>query len=266
MRTEAVDPEETARRILGAEPSDGSLYLLGTTGRQLFAFAQARRAVGEGPTLRVLSDREPLRRLREDFPVAARAAECVEQGSLALREGTLPVAGAMAVGDERVYAPVTAEGASAHVAGDGSFRSVARAACREWWASGEPFDLRTPPLSGMREATLETFGSAVWADYETTLDAAAGLRDRSNFDAVAAGVLIGARHRLAQREVARWAEDVGLASRATVSRTKNALADDGVVTTDPAAGRRRQRLLLTDEYAAMADEHGVAEVIVRIVV
>lgn len=255
---------ETARRILEREPTDGSVYLVRPSDRQLFAFTQASRE-SSGPTVRVLAPHESLVGLRSDFPAASRAAEAVDCEELAFREADPPAAGVLAVGSERVYAPLVADGDSTHLAGTGSFQSVARAACERWWASATPFDLRTPPLARLRETTLDRFDAAVWDDYETTLTAATRLRDRTAFDATAAGVLVGARHGLSQRAVARWAEHAGVASRGTVSRTKRELESDGVVTAEPTASSGRHRLALTDEYAAMADDHGLAELVVRIV-
>lgn len=259
---ESVEPEETARRLIGE--ADGELYLLGATARQLVAVTTAVRDVSG--VVRVLSERAPLRRLRADFTVAARAAEAVDAGRLAFGEYDADRhGGTIAVTETRVYTWLFAEGASACFGGDGSFHAAVREYCRTAWQEASSFALRTPPLARVRSSLRETFEPGVARDFETTLEAATRLRDRTNFDAVAAAVLVGARHDLAQYDLAKWGEDVGLASRATFSRVKNGLSEDGVVETSNGGPRERQRLGLTAEYDQMADDHGLAEVIVRIV-
>ena len=63
-------------------------------------------------------------------------------------------------------------------------------------------------------------------------------------------LLAGARHSELLSEISKWGEDVGLASKATFSRSKSDLEDVGIVETEKVpidVGRPRLRLRLVED-------------------
>jgi DNA-binding MarR family transcriptional regulator len=69
---------------------------------------------------------------------------------------------------------------------------------------------------------------------------------------VTVSLLVAARNRELLYDISRWGEDVGLASKATFSRTKSQLEERGLLDTEKVpidVGRPRLRLRLTDGLA-----------------
>jgi predicted transcriptional regulator len=63
-------------------------------------------------------------------------------------------------------------------------------------------------------------------------------------------LLAAAKHEELLYDISTWGEEVGMASKATFSRTKNQLEERGLIATEKVpidVGRPRQRLLLGDE-------------------
>jgi hypothetical protein len=68
-------------------------------------------------------------------------------------------------------------------------------------------------------------------------------------------LLVAGRHELLLHDLSTWGEELGVASKATFSRGKTALIEDGILTSEKVpieVGRPRLRLLLTDEHAALS--------------
>src|SRR5699024_7273037 len=81
-------------------------------------------------------------------------------------------------------------------------------------------------------------------------------RGRSGLTEVGVSVLVAAKHGELLYDISVWGEDVGLASRATFSRIKAQLEEEGLITTEKVpidVGRPRMRLRLGDEQLREAD-------------
>jgi len=64
-------------------------------------------------------------------------------------------------------------------------------------------------------------------------------------------------------DISRWGEDVGIASKATFSRTKTRMEESGVIATEKVpidVGRPRLRLRLGDERLDVDDDREFARV------
>ncbi|MFB6184704.1 MAG: DUF5821 family protein, partial [Haloarculaceae archaeon] len=64
-------------------------------------------------------------------------------------------------------------------------------------------------------------------------------------------------------DISKWGEDIGLASKATFSRTKTKLEDMGLIDTEKVpidVGRPRLRLMLGDDRLSEADTDELASV------
>lgn len=83
--------------------------------------------------------------------------------------------------------------------------------------------------------------------------------DGDGLDEVTISLLVAARNEVLLYDISKWGEDVGIASKATFSRTKTKLEELGLIDTEKVpidVGRPRLRLKLgADELvAAGADE------------
>ncbi len=224
---------------------------------------------GELPHLRVLGVGEELRKVRRNFLVASRAADLVDTGVLELHERKPSHNTTLLAAPEAVYVPIhidTVDGTA--VTRHEAFREDVYDWCERNWEITEPFDLRTPPLSLVRETLDGEFDPAAREDFDQVLDSTVDVRDTGDLDEVMASLLVAAKHELLHYNLSKWGEDIGLASKATFSRKKGKLEEMGVLTTEKVAvdmGRPRQRLVFTEEYRDEVQRDGLSNLITNVV-
>lgn len=122
-------------------------------------------------------------------------------------------------------------------ASDANFRMPSRSKMYATLADGESYD---------------DFGEELARDYQALLEALEDNEGVDNAEISLDSVLLlaGAKHEVPQYDLGRWAENVGAASKATVSRRKQRLEDLGIINTTKIPrdiGRPRQRLHLADD-------------------
>lgn len=203
----------------------------------------------DDPSVRVFVDREPLKTLLDDFLIASVVADLVAEGLLSLRTLEDVPRHSLLLTDGVAISLV--EGTE-HVAGltttDDSFLAQTTREYESRWERAEPYSIRTPPLSTIRETLDDEFGPETAADFDRvleTLDTARGNGD--GLDEVTISLLVAANNGELLYEISRWGEDIQLASKATFSRTKNQLEDVGLIDTEKVpidVGRPRLRLVL----------------------
>jgi hypothetical protein len=211
----------------------------------------------EGPVVRLLADEGVLKDVMDDFIVASRAADLIEADRLSLRtyqngDNTLLVT------EDTVAALVAAGGRVAALATDeAQFIDGAHEEYAEIWEDAEPFGLRTPAITQVRETLRESLGPDTADDFDevlATLETARG--DGDGLDEVTISLLVAARNRQLLYDISKWGEDVGIASKATFSRTKTRLEEVGLIETEKVpidVGRPRLRLLLGEDGLEDAD-------------
>jgi len=129
-------------------------------------------------------------------------------------------------------------------------------------AEAPAYNLYTPPLSDVVELLEDHFDADVSDDFHTGVQTA--YDQDFGLDSASIAVLLGGFHELQYHDLGLWAEVSEFASRATLSRAKTTLEDQGILTTEDIEtemGRPRQRLLLTEDYADIDDFIGVLEAI-----
>ena len=222
------------------------------------------RVLGEdAPSVRLLADVGALKAATNDFLVAGRAANHVEDGVLEIRrydEGT----NALLVSESSVTAVVRGDD---HAAGlttdDGTFVADASGRFADAWADAEAYDLRTPPLAEVHETLEAELGESTAGDFDAVLSALESARDGAGLDEVTVSLLVAARNGDLLYDISRWGEDVGIASKATFSRTKTRMEESGVIATEKVpidVGRPRLRLRLGDERLDVDDDREFARV------
>ena len=243
----------------------GVAYVVDPTPAILRALVESGVDADRPAPVRVLADRTVLKTVADDFTVATAAAELVDRGAIELRVADAdPAAGnALVVTDESVVAVVPmGERAAGLATDDDAFVGEAAETYRNRFEAADAFTLRTPALSAVR-ASLETdLGDDVRADFDAVFES---LDDDSgpDLDEVVVSLLVAARNDVLLYDISKWGEDVGIASKATFSRTKSELEDRGVIETEKVpidVGRPRLRLRLGDDRLREADPARLASI------
>ena len=246
-------------RVLGA--ADGDVVVVAPDPETVEGLVGALD--DESPSVRLLAGTDALKGALEDFLVAGRTADHVENGTLEIRRydgGT----NALAVSESAVTAVVRGDG---HVAGlvteEAAFVSDANQRFDGAWAGAEAHDLRTPSLARVRDTLEAELGEPTAEDFDAALSALGAVSDDAGLDEVTVSLLVAARNGDLLYDISRWGEDVGIASKATFSRTKTRMEDAGVVETEKVpidVGRPRLRLRLGDERLDVEDAGELARV------
>jgi len=246
--------------VLAAD--DDGLYLVNPTPETIEDLVEVLDA--DSPTVRLLAPEDTLKDVMDDFLVASSAADHVESGNLELRTAAGD-ANTLVVTDAAVVSLVSA---GDHAAGlttdDGAFVGGAHEQYSSAWDSAEEFNLRTPALSRVRNSLNEELGEPTARDFDSVLDSLETARgDGDGLDEVTISILVAARNEDLLYDISKWGEDVGIASKATFSRTKSRLEEMGLIDTEKVpidVGRPRLRLKLGDDRLEDAETGELASV------
>ncbi|WP_158056214.1 transcriptional regulator TbsP [Halorussus halophilus] len=220
---------------------------------------------GDLPTVRMLAQEGTLKDVMEDFIVASNAADLIDAGELSLRTTDEVPSNSLLVTDEVVIALVTADD---HVGGlttdDETFVGDAYDSYEAQWEDASQFSLRTPPLSRVRETLGDEISPDAQEDFDEVLSSMETARgDGDGLDEVTISLLVAAKNEALLYDISKWGEDVGIASKATFSRTKTKLEDMGLIGTEKVpidVGRPRLRLKLANDDLRSADTDQIAGV------
>ncbi|WP_324662344.1 transcriptional regulator TbsP [Haloarcula sediminis] len=246
---------ETDTPIYVVNPSQETISSLMTTLDRQDADAEVR----------MLADERTLKDVMDDFLVASTAADLVEAGTLSMRLLERVPNHSVAVTAEGVYALVTIGDVVGGLGtDDDAFVDDAAAYYENTWESAEAYSLRTPAISRVRTTLESEIGPETAADFDSVLGSLSTARgDGDGLDEVTISLLVAARNNELLYDISKWGEDVGLASKATFSRTKTKLEDMGLIDTEKVpidVGRPRLRLMLGDERLEDADSDELATV------
>ena len=266
VRTNLIAEEmnDILREVLEAE--DTELLLVRPTRGAFEALVSVATAFeGSPPTIRVLADESLLKDVVDDFIVASNAADLVDDGVLELRTSTVDEGNTLVVTDDAVLALVTAsEQVAALASDDDSLVASAFETYTAVWDDSPEFTLRTPSLSVVRESLESDISVDIRADFDTVLSSLQTVRgDDQGLDEVTISLLVAAKNEVLLYDISKWGEDIGIASKATFSRTKTKLEDLGLVDTEKVpidVGRPRLRLKLGDDRLRQADADQLAGV------
>ena len=247
------------------ETDSDNVYLINPTAPVLETFVRVATAIEDRPVVRLLADERTLKDVLDDFIVASNAADLVDDGVLEIRTQEAAPQNALAITDDAVVALVEAGDRFAGLGTqDESFAGVAREAYTAEWEAAEPFGLRTPALSVVTETLESDIGPTAEADFSDILNSLETARgDGDGLDEVTISLLVAARNEALLYDISKWGEDVGIASKATFSRTKTRLEDMGLIDTEKVpidVGRPRLRLKIADDRLAEADSDQIATV------
>ncbi len=217
----------------------------------------------ELPTLQVLAAPDVLNASLEDFILASQVADLIDHGSLELRTTTDIARSSLLVSDDAIVTVVTLDaGLTGLRSTDEKLVENAQSTFLDDWEGGDTFTLRTPPLSRVEETLGEDFGDEVKEDFMMIVESAETIPEAGgDLDEVALALLVAANNEVLLYDISKWGEDIGLASKATFSRTKTQLEDRGLIETEKVpidVGRPRLRLLLAPNELEDVDSLGVS--------
>jgi hypothetical protein len=259
--------EESVEDVIavGLADADGGLLVVNPARATVRDLVTVLTEASAPTTVRLLTEERPLKDLMDDFLVASAAADLVAAETLAIRTATDMPRNSLLLAADALIALVSAGEAVAGLRTEASsFVDRANDYYGAVWDGAGEFSLRTPPLSRIRETLAAELGDETAADFDAvleSLDVAVG--DGKGLDEVTISLLVAARNGELLYDISKWGEDVGLASKATFSRTKTRLEDQGLVDTEKVpidVGRPRLRLMLGDDRLAEADVADLAAV------
>ncbi len=255
--------DDLLRTVL--EGIDDDLLLVDPSAETVESLIDVATAAADPPTIDVVADERLLKEVMDDFLVAADAADLIDAGVLSLRVLENGADNTLLITEESLVALVTASDHVATLAADDdSFIHDAYETYRNTWETADDFNLRTPALSRVRETLDEQVGEPTREDFDSVLDSLETARgDGDGLDEVTISLLVAAKNDVLLYDISKWGEDVGIASKATFSRTKTRLEDTGLIDTEKVpidVGRPRLRLKLGDDRLREADSDQLASV------
>ncbi|MFB6251309.1 MAG: transcriptional regulator TbsP [Halobellus sp.] len=250
---------------LPGESDHGPVYVVGPTSAIVETLVTRTLSTDDSPGVRVLATEQLLKSATDDFLVASNAADLLDSGALDLRTVDAPPDNSLVVTDSSIIAVVTV---GDRVAGlsteDDSLVDTAADTFAAQFTAAREFSLRTPALSDVRESLEAALGANVREEFDAVLTSLETVQDaRAGLDEVTISLLVAARNEVLLYDVSKWGEDVGIASKATFSRTKTELEESGLIKTEKVpidVGRPRLRLDLADNRLREADVTDLAAV------
>ncbi|WP_123537564.1 transcriptional regulator TbsP [Halosimplex salinum] len=232
--------------------SSGLVYAVNPTRETISELIFCLHDVADPPTVRLLAPGDPIKDVMADFIVAGHAADLLAADTLELRVLTEAPEASLLVTESAVVSLVAADDrVGGLTATDEAFVSAMRDRYEREWDEAEPYSLRTPPLSRVRETLAADIGADTAEDFDDLLDSLPVAKgDGEGLDEVAISLLVAARNGQLLYDMSKWGEDVGLASKATFSRMKTRLEDSDLVETEKVpidVGRPRLRLRLASD-------------------
>lgn len=219
--------------------------------KQITSLAEELYEVEEPQPVQLLAESSQIKNALSNFITASKAADLIDQGQLEIRTLDEPIQNAMMATESEIVVPLMGD----HTV-TSSDQDVAAALYSEFesnFATAESYHLRTPPISKVKTTLREQIGDGMADDFEEVLSHADEISSTDEFlDIVEITILLAARNEILLYDISKWGEDVGVASKATYSRTKSALEDTGLITTEKVPidiGRPRLRLVATDQVA-----------------
>lgn len=211
---------------------------------------------GQLPEIRLLAERRPLKTAMDDFTLASHAAELADQGRLSIRGRDQSIANNLLVTERRVVTIVDTHEYYAGLVGErDELVEAAYETYERRWEQASEHSLRAPPMSTVKETLGDELGEGVKHDFEHLLNQIDRVSDNGGLDEVTISLLAAARNEELLYDVSKWGENIGIASKATFSRTKSQLEDAGILKTEKVpidVGRPRLRLKLGEE---LGDEY-----------
>lgn len=242
----AETPESLCRQVLDSVGED-VVYAVNPNRRLLSALVSVASA--QDIQLRIVARAEVASAALEDFIVASRVAELA--GGVRTVDGLEDASTICTRSRTTVVLPALDDAVAGVPTTSDSIVESQYAEAEQLWNGGDMVERDVPSLTTLESSLAETFGEEVRDDFESVLERVTALRgDEETLSVYQVLILVGAVHQIQFAELVEWAEDIGLCSRASLSRAKHTLSEKSLVTTvkvRAGIGRPRQQLVLAEE-------------------
>lgn len=267
ISTEGIDADTPVQDGLEdiLDSVSGNIVVVNPSREMIRGLVRDSDRLDEFDSVQILTSRDAMKEVRDDFVLAARLQQLIADETAAVRvDDDLPAGTPIIVSESEVVAVISTPAGSFSVEGDdGEVAARAYESYSETWESGDQFSFRTPPLRHFRETFREEFDEEAEQDLVDLLE---HLNDdpefeNSDMDVAVASLLVAAKHELMLYDLGRWGENSGVASRATFSRSKTSLENQGLIDTADVpieVGRPRLRLLLNEDEVPDDSIEGLA--------
>lgn len=262
MRLLTGDIDDVIQSVIEADPDQIALV---TPGARTIEYTIDMLDPNDSLSVAILANESTLKTVTADFTVASKAADLEANGLLRLRSVATPTEHALLLTDSEVVSLLDLyDGIVGLASTDPALVDRVRKSFDQRWDNSADFSHRTPPMSEIRSTLEEEIGEAVRADFDALLSALESTRGPvDGVDEVVISLLAAARNNILLYDISKWGEDVGVASKATYSRTKTILESNGLIETEKVpieVGRPRLRLILGEEKLRDADPDELANV------
>ena len=246
-----VDGDDLVRRVLEAANDELRLFQVAPSVLARFIDVANREDVSD-VAIKVLADSRVMKRVTDDFLVASAASALVERDSLTIRTTSSDAERSLVlIDDDSVVSFVSLDASIGALQSDEpELCSTASEAFEDRWATAEPHDVRTPPISRVMSSLRREIGDAAASDFAAMLEVLETASGDDGLDEVAVALLAAARNEVLLYDISKWGEDSGVASKATFSRKKTEMEDSGLIDTENVPidiGRPRLRLGFVDD-------------------
>ena len=243
---------------------DDELLVVDPSTETIVSLIEAAVGRDDLPKMSMLADERTLKDVMDDFLVASKAADLVADESLDLRVLSEEADNALFVSESRVVVLVSSDdNVAALSTDDDEFVAEVFATHSAAFEEAEEYGLRTPAISRVRETMAAEIDEETRDDFDAVIASVESARgDGDELDEVTISLLVAAKNDVLLYDISKWGEDVGIASKATFSRTKTRLEDMGILDTEKVpidVGRPRLRLKLGDERLHGVDADELAE-------
>jgi hypothetical protein len=190
------------------------------------------------------------RRIKQSFPLNTKLASFVEENRLTISQADIAPNQTVLLDRTTAYTSlefgavnefVEIQAQATHSALDSEYSALREAA--------NPVELDIVGWDTLLEQLEETVDTDTRDEFEHLIEAAR-LENLGALDEYAVAIIAAAQSGALQYDLSTWAEEVGLASKATFSRRKTSLEEQGIVYTENVpvdVGRPRHRLQLSPD-------------------
>jgi hypothetical protein len=242
---------ETIEAIL--EQSTGELaedFFIGYPDKSLITALFQVLDTEEERQIRLLMDEESEQSMTRNFLTATKLAELATEG-IEIRISSNVQTNALTDGGQVIVPIDVPNHAVGLVDTDEEFVQSLSKAYEDSWSQASPYNPDVPPRSALVEQLEEITTEDLAADFEAVLSATESIGSSGNtISVVTLSLLLTARHEALLYDLSQWGETTGLASKATFSRAKTNLEEQGIIDTESVpieVGRPRHRLVLKDQ-------------------
>ena len=250
--------EETVADVVSAalDGAGDDVLVVNPTGETISELVTQLDDRPSPPSTRLLAAEAVLKDVVEDFLLGSAIADLAVEDILEVRTLEDVPRNELFVSEETVTVLVDAGRTVAGLSAESSdFVHATTDHYANRWETATEFTLRTPPRTTVTSTLAEDVAENAAADFRALLDSLDAARGNGDgLGEVAISLLVAARNDILLYDISKWGEDVGIASKATFSRTKSRLEEHGLLDTDKVpidVGRPRLRLKLGED--ALAD-------------